>query len=79
MVILRVARVKSPLANLMGEGILIVVKLWLGEILKGRLIINWQLRAEFENLQIGTPIKFRVAASGANRTFCTLYIFALQF
>lgn len=30
MAILRVARVKSPLANRMGEGILIVVKLWLG-------------------------------------------------
>lgn len=30
MAILRVARVKSPLANLMGEGILIVAQLWLG-------------------------------------------------
>jgi hypothetical protein len=29
MAILRVARVKSPLANLMGEGIVIVAK-WLG-------------------------------------------------
>ena len=27
-VILRVARVRSPLVNLIGEGILIVVKLW---------------------------------------------------
>ena len=37
----------------------------IGEISKGRLIINWQLRAEFENLQIDTSIRFRVYASGA--------------
>lgn len=49
MAILRVARVNSPLANLMGEGIVIVAK-WLG---RSRGKVDYQLSVpEFENLQI---------------------------